>query len=77
MALTATSAAQLNALLALLTAKNPAVCEALLQNASSLSTTHKASLLEIITKDGFGSADPKTDQITAVATLITDIAAND
>jgi hypothetical protein len=74
MALTATSKAQLNALLGLLTIRHPAVNQALIE--ARRNGHGGASLTEIITSDGYGSADPHTAGQTAVATLIADIAAN-
>jgi hypothetical protein len=74
MALTATSKSQLNALLGLLTIKHPALNLVLIQAARN---GHGGTpLTEIITSDGYGSADAHTAGQAAVATLLADIAAN-
>lgn len=77
MALTATSKAQLNALLSLLTKQHSAVNEVLL---IAVRQGHGGgpggALSQIITSDGYGSYDPHTAGQAAVVTLLADIAAN-
>ena len=76
MALTATSKAQLNALLNLLNdpLRNQEINEQLLRQTKS--GTDGSALAQIITSDGYGSANPRTAGKAAVVTLLADIAAN-
>ncbi len=75
MALTATSKNQLNALLALLTAKDVRVCSHLAEaSRRALSTADRDFVLAIMPTDTAGTVN--ATNATAVATLIADIAAN-
>ena len=75
MALTATSKNQLNALLALLTAKDVSTCDALASaSRRALSSANGAFVAAILPIDAGGTVNATA--ATAVATLLADIAAN-